>query len=565
MLDNMDWICYHVPTMYVARTHKKQGEKVYEQILLRESYRVRKGKVDKRTLLNLTHFPREQVDAIEWALKNPDAVARAVRGEGMTLREGKSVGAVWAVAEVARRLGVVKALGVGRQADLALWQVIARVLDQGSRLSAVRLHQTHALADVLELERGFDEDDLYENLAWLSEHQEAIERRLFNTRRNGVPPTLFLYDVTSSYLEGQCNALGAYGYNRDGKKGKKQIVVGLLCDEAGEPVSVEVFCGNTQDPKTLGSQVHKAAQRFGCRKVTFVGDRGMIKQAQKNELTEAGFYYITALTKPQIEKLLKDGALQMELFDAHVCEVELDGRRLVLRRNPVRAAELAATREDKRATVAAFVVEQNAYLDGHPRAKTQTALKRVRAKINRLRVNAWLSVVHEGRTLRLERDEAVREAESLLDGCYVPQTDVPAKDADKAIIHDRYKDLARVERGFRVSKTGHLELRPIFVRNEKSTRGHVFVVMLGYLIRRELERAWAGLDVTVEEGLDALKTLSTMHVRLSGGRELHQIPTPREQSGALLEALAIELPPFVAHRDVRVATKHKLPSRRSTH
>lgn len=551
--------------MYVERTHKTQGEKTYEQILLRESYRVRKGKVDKRTLLNLTRFPREQVEAIEWALKNPAAVALAARGERMSLREGKSVGAVWAVAEVARRLGVVKALGGGRQAELSLWQVIARVLDQGSRLSAVRLHETHALADVLALERGFDEDDLYENLAWLSNHQEGIERRLFKTRRNGVAPTLFLYDVTSSYLEGECNALGAYGYNRDGKKGKKQIVVGLLCDESGEPVSVEVFSGNTQDPKTMGSQVHKTAQRFGCEKVTFVGDRGMIKQAQKDELTEAGFYYITALTKPQIEKLLKGGALQMELFDAQVCEVALDGRRLVLRRNPVRAAELAGTREDKRAAIAAFVAGQNAYVDSHPRAKTQTALRRVGSKINRLRVNAWLSVVQEGRTLRLELDEAARQAESRLDGCYVLETDVPAKDAGKEIIHDRYKDLARVERGFRVSKTGHLELRPIYVRTEKSTRGHVFVVMLAYLIRRELERAWAGLDVTVEEGLDALKTLCMIQVSLNSGRELHQIPTPREQSGALLHALAIKLPPFVAQRDVRVATKRKLPSRRSTH
>jgi hypothetical protein len=555
--------------MYVERTRKRQGEKVYEQILLRESYRARKGKVDKRTLLNLTHFPREQVEAIEWALKNPQAVALAardgglaMRDEGLTLREGKSVGAVWAVAEVARRLGVVEALGGGRQGQLALWQVVARVLDQGSRLSAVRLHETHALADVLEMDRGLDEDDLYENLAWLSDHQEAIESRLFKTRRNGNMPTLFLYDVTSSYLEGDCNALGAYGYNRDRKKGKKQIVVGLLCDEEGEPVSVEVFSGNTQDPKTVGSQAHKVAERFGCEKVTFVGDRGMIKQAQKNELTEAGFYYITALTKPQIEKLLKSGALQMELFDTQVCEVALDGRRLVLRRNPVRAEELAVSREDKRTAVASFVAEQNAYLADHPRAKTQTALTRVRAKINRLRVNGWLHVAPEGRTLQLTLDEAAREAESRLDGCYVLDTDVPAQDADKKVIHDRYKDLTRVERGFRVSKTGHLELRPIYVRNEKSTRGHVFVVMLAYLIRRELERAWTALDVTVEEGLDALKTLCTIHVRLSGGRELHQIPAPREQSAALLNALAVTLPPFVAQRDINVATKHKLPSRR---
>lgn len=552
--------------MYVERIQKKRGDRVYEQILLRESYRVRSpggSKVAKRTLLNLTPFPRDQVEAIEGALKHSVLPAGLTASGELRLREGKSVGAVWAVAEVARRCGVAAAVGDGWPGRLALWQIVARVIDQGSRLSAVRLHARHALSDVLGLERGFDEEDLYENLAWLSDEQAAIERALFEFRRGEGRPKLFLYDVTSSYLEGQCNALGAYGYARDGKKGKKQIVVGLLCDEAGEPVSVEVFSGNTQDPKTFGSQVQKTAQQFGCRKVTFVGDRGMIKQAQQEDLTAAGFYYLTALTKPQIEKLLKQGTLQMELFDVRVGEIVLAGRRLVLRRNPVRAEELAATRRDKYATLAQFTSEQNVYLDSHPRAKPQTALRRVSAKIAGLRVNAWLRACLEGRALRLEIDQAARDKESRLDGCYVLATDVPVPDADKETLHDRYKDLARVERGFRVSKTGHLELRPIFVRNEKSTRGHVFVVMLAYLIRRQLEQAWAALDVTVEEGLDALSTLCTMHIRLHTGRELQQIPTPREQSRVLLDALAIEMPPFLAQRDVRVATKRKLTSRRT--
>ena len=180
-------------------------------------------------------------------------------------------------------------------------------------------------------------------------------------------------------------------------------------------------------------------------------------------------------------------------------------------------------------------------------------------------------------------DEAALEAESLLDGCYVLETGVDAEHADAQTVHDRYKDLALVEDAFRVSKnvifakarTGHLELRPIYVRSERSTRGHVFkenppdfpshfVVMLAYLIRRELQRAGAHLDVTVEEGLDSLKTLCLMRVRLPGSRELPQVPTPREQSKALLDALGLEPPPCLPKRDVRVATKRKLPSRRVT-
>ncbi|MFN3327187.1 MAG: transposase, partial [Bryobacteraceae bacterium] len=190
---------------------------------------------------------------------------------------GPSVGAVWALAETARRLGIHQALGSGFSAQLALWQVLARVLEQGSRLSAVRLAQVHAACDVLGIRRGFDENDLYDNLGWLSENQQQIEDRLFAPRRRQRPPELFLYDVTSSYLEGEDNAYAAYGYNRDGKKGKKQIVIGLLCDQQGVPISTEVFRGNTQDTQTFAAQVQKASGRFGCQRVTFVGDRGMIK------------------------------------------------------------------------------------------------------------------------------------------------------------------------------------------------------------------------------------------------------------------------------------------------
>jgi transposase len=167
---------------------------------------------------------------------------------------------------------------------MALWQVIARVHSQGSRLSSVRLAKNTAAADIVGFKKGFCEDNLYENLAWLAENQERIEKQLLAFRRGQNTPELFLYDVTSSYLEGDHNALANWGYNRDKKRGKKQIVIGLLCDEQGEPVSVEVFTGNTTDPQTFGAQVQKVAERFGCQTVTFVGDRGMIKSAQVKDL-----------------------------------------------------------------------------------------------------------------------------------------------------------------------------------------------------------------------------------------------------------------------------------------
>jgi hypothetical protein len=169
---------------------------------------------------------------------------------------------VWLAYEVARSLGIAQALGNTREGKLALWQVIARVLDQGSRLSAVRLANSHAACDVLGLER-FDEDDLYANLDWLTSQQAEIEQKLFKARPPASAPGLFLYDVTSSYLEGEDNAFGAFGYNRDGKRRKRQIVIGLLCDSQGQPLSIEAFPGNTQDLRTFSSQIDKVAQRFG--------------------------------------------------------------------------------------------------------------------------------------------------------------------------------------------------------------------------------------------------------------------------------------------------------------
>jgi len=492
--------------MYIARPKwPSNNGKVYQSVWLRESYR-ENGKVKTRNVANLKNCTIEEIDAIELALKHKGNLDVLGPKTKVRLKEGMSVGAVWVVYDVARRLGIEKALGNDRQGKLALWQVIARVIDQGSRLSAVRLAMTHAACDVLGLEKGFDENDLYKNLTWLSEEQPKIEKRLFKARRGEVKPELFLYDVTSSYLEGDQNAFGAYGYNRDKKKGKKQIVIGLLCDESGGPVSVEVFKGNTQDPQTFGAQVHKTAKRFKCERVTFVGDRGMIKSAQIEALNEADFHYITAITKPQIDALINKGVLQMELFDVNVCEVQ-DGEdggklRYILRRNPLRAEQLATTRNDKQAAVEKHIVKKNTYLAEHPRAKVGVAQREVADKIARLKLNKCFEVKAQGRTLRLEVDDDALSEAARLDGCYVIKTDLPQQAADKNTVHDRYKDLAMVEQAFGNCKSRHLEVRPINVRTRAHTRGHVFAVMLAYTLRLELSRAWAGFDLTVEEGLD---------------------------------------------------------------
>ena len=555
-----DRIVYDVD-MYVARAiWPSSNGKAYESIYLRESYR-EGTHVRKRDIANLTHCNPKEVAAIELALKFKGDLSALGSLDKIQLRQGLSAGAVWTVYEVARRLGIDTALGHDFDGQLALWQVLARVLDQGSRLSAVRLAQVHAACDIIGIRRGFDENDLYTNLGWLSQQQEKIEDRLF-ARRHGKKPELFLYDVTSSYLEGQDNALGAYGYNRDGKKGKKQIVIGLLCDDQGEPVSTEVFHGNTQDPVTFASQVKKAGERFGCERVTFVGDRGMIKSGQIRDLVQAGFHYITAITKPQIQTLLKAGVLQMNLFDAELCEVSDEGVRYVLRRNPLRADELSASRADKKASVERLRETLDRYLTEHSRAKTSTAERNVRAKISQLKLDAWLAVEVEGRSLKLTVDQSALDEVSQLDGCYVLKTDLPQNAATKKVIHDRYKDLAEVEQAFRTYKTARLETRPIYVRTADHTRGHVLVVMLAYLIQRDLSHAWTSLDVTVEEGLHQLQTLCSTEISVDGGGSCLRIPTPSPASLPLLTALHIQLPKLLPHTETRVVTRKKLPERR---
>jgi len=550
--------------MYVSRASWTSANgKSYPSIYLRQSYRDA-GHVRKRNIANLTHCDPLEIAAIELALKHKGNLALLGSLDSIHLSQGLSVGAVWTIFETARRLGIQTALGSGFAAQLALWQVIARVLDQGSRLSAVRLAQVHAACDVLGIRRGFDENDLYANLGWLSQQQQAIEMRLFSARRGPTKPRLFLYDVTSSYLEGDHNALGAYGYNRDGKKGKKQIVIGLLCDEQGEPVSTEVFRGNTQDTATFASQVKKASQRFGCQEVTFVGDRGMIKSGQIEELSRVGFHYITAITKPQIETLLKAGVVQMALFDEKVCEVEQDGVRYLLRRNPRRAEELAASRADKQASVERLCQQRNRYLSEHPRAKVPTAEKALRAKIAQLKLEPWLLLQVQDRSLQLTVEQQALEIASRLDGCYVLKTDLPLTAASTELVHSRYKDLAHVEQAFRTSKTAHLEMRPIHVRTAEHTRGHVLVVMLGYLIRRELSRAWTSLDVTVEEGLHQLQTICSTEIKLKDGGSCLRIPTPVAGCQALLKALDVRLPEALPHTDTPVVTRKKLPSQRKS-
>ncbi len=476
MLDSRLLLLYNV-NMYIATVKNRNSKPA---ILLRESYR-EDGKIKTRTLANLTRWPKDRLDGLRQFL----------RGELVQCPQrlvlGRAAGALFALREICGDMGLPDILGKDRQGKLALFLVLARLVIQGSRLGACRWAREEAVEEVMGLS-SFDEDDLYKTLDWLAEEQEKIELKLFRKRCAQGVPSLFLYDVTSTYLEGEENELAEYGYNRDKKRGKMQIVIGLLTDHAGDPVAVRVFEGNTSDTETVEEQVRILAEKFGVKELTLVGDRGMIKGPRIENLPE-GFRYISALTKPQIRSLMSQGILQHSLFDSQVCEVIQQEVRYVLRRNPVRAREMARSREGRLETLVRFAASATEYLAAHPKGKVQTQENNCKAKLTRLKLGGWSKVVTEGRTLRIEINEEEMEEESLLDGCYVIHSDVPVTSADARTLHDRYKDLARVERDFRKLKTESLEIRPVHVRKESRTRGHVFVAMLALLVQRRMEAA----------------------------------------------------------------------------
>ncbi len=544
--------------MYITEvlTKTKKGLVSHRCLLLRESFR-QEGKVKSRTIANLTHCDPGEVAAIRLALKHKDDLTVLKSLNEIEIEQGLSVGAAWLVYQVAKEIGIEAALGTERSGKLALWQVMARVINQGSRLSAVRLAQVHAGCDILGLREGFNEDDLYDNLGWVAKNQSKIEGRLFSKRPAGKKPELFLYDVTSSYFEGECNELSDWGYNRDKKAGKKQVVLGLLCDEVGDPVCIEVYRGNTLDFETFEGQIKKVAQKFGCERVTLVGDRGMIKSGQITALGEAQFHYITAITKPQIEKLLREGVFQMELFDQDLCEVEQAGLRYVLRRNPERVREIASTRKGKKSSIEQLCEQANGYLAEHPRARTARQLKKVENKIAHLKMSGWLGVIAVGKRLELKEDAAALEEEAKLDGCYVIKSDLP-KEITGQVIHDRYKDLAQVEQAFRTCKTGLLEMRPWYVTREDSTRGHALVVMLAYLVTHHLQQAWASFNLTVEEGLNQLSLIVSTKIVIKGGESCHRIPRPGRMAAKLLTAVHVHLPQVLPDLGANVVTRKQL-------
>lgn len=527
--------------MFIQNIPKKTKTKTYKSVVLMENYR-QDGKVKHRIVSNLSKWPDKLINQFDQLLKGKSITSI----EELESGQGKSCGGIIVANQIARTLGISQALGNNRQSKLALLQIIGRIFAQCSRLYlAKEWYLDHAVNEVLGIE-SFNEDQLYENLDWLAEHQQEIETKIFQHRhKNQDQPEIYLYDVTSSYLEGDKNELADYGYNRDGKKGKKQIVIGLLCDKNGYPISVEVFEGNTNDTKTVKNQLQKLKENFGAERVVFVGDKGMIKQQQIETITSNEFTwnYITTITKPQIESLLQKNIIQLDMFDKDLIEVQTDGIRYILRQNPARMAEMSKTRTTKIEKIKEKTRLKNAYLKEHPRAKTNTAQKQITTLIKKLKSDKIITCLIKEKELVLEMvsEEEINEL-SRLDGCYVMKTDLPKEIADTQTVHQRYKDLAMVESAFRTIKTTLEEIQPIYVRKESRTRGHVFVCMLAYLIIKYIDQATTSLGYTKLFTLQTLESIQYINYFFAK-QTIRMLPTKLLQHQTqILEKLHIKLP-----------------------
>lgn len=483
-------------------------------ILLRESYRDA-GKIKKRTIANLSDWPTEIVEGLRTLLKG-GKVAPADQ-ESIIVRRALPHGHVAAVLGTLRNISLERMLGPPRNRcrDLVIAMIVARLIAPASKLATARmldpLTASSSLGEVLGL-GPVDEDELYVALDWLGERQEAIEKAL--ARKHLHDGTLVLYDVSSSYVEGRCCELARLGYNRDGKKGKLQIVYGLLCAADGCPVAIEVFEGDTGDPRTLAAQIDKVKKRFALERVALVGDRGMITQARLDaEIAPAGLDWITALRAPAIRTLVEAGALQMSLFDqrdmAAITSPDYPGERLIVCRNPDLARERTRKREDllaateaDLAVIAAAVRRARNPLHG----EAEIALK-VGAVVNRHKVAKHFELSIGEASFSFHRKTEAITAEAALDGIYVVRTNLPKKLLDDAATVGAYKSLARVERAFRSLKTVDIHLRPIFHWTTPRVRAHVLLCMLAYHVEHHIRARLAPMlyDETDHEAAAAMR------------------------------------------------------------
>jgi transposase len=491
--------------MYIERVPNRNSRPA---ILLREGWREGK-KTRKRTIANLTNWPEEKVEALRLVLKGEPMVSAR---EAFVVERTIPHGHVEAVLGTIRKLGLDSIITSKRcrERDLVVAMIAERLIQPCSKLATTRFWHTTTLAEELNVSDA-DEDDLYDAMDWGLARQDSIEKKL--AARHLSEGSLVLYDVTSSYYEGRTCPLARFGHNRDRKRGRLIIVYGLLTDDAGRPVAVEVYPGNTGDPSTVPSQVEKLRERFGLCRVVLVGDRGMLTQTQIEKLKDyPGLGWISALRSSAIRKLVSSDSLQMSIFDeknlAEIHSSVFPDERLVACYNPLLAEERRQKREKLLAATEKGlekIVKEVARRTKTPLDKAEIG-KKVGKVINRFKVAKHFTIMIDDGAFSFSRKEESIHRESDLDGIYVIRTSEPAERISAEDTVRNYKRLEQVEMAIRCMKGVDLLVRPIHHRTVGHVRAHIFLCMLAYYVEHHMRKALAPLLFQDEELDERRKT-----------------------------------------------------------
>jgi hypothetical protein len=503
----------HVARISSGHVDKSGQRREYRSVYLRRSFRDG-GKVKHEQLANLSMLPAEAIDAIEATLKGKRLVPVQ---EAFTITRSLPHGHVAAVTAMAHQLGLPALLGPScRQRDLVLALIVSRVLRPGSKLSTLTWWGDTTLGADLGV-AGASTDEIYAAMDWLVDRQDVIERKLAakHLGPKANPGRMALFDLTSSWVTGRCCELAARGYSRDGKKGCEQIEYGILTDPAGRPVAVRVFAGNTADPVAFTEIVGEIPAKFDIEDLVLVGDRGMITTARIQALrklnddpdTATDFGWITALRAPQIAALAaEDGPLQMSLFDtqdmAEISHPDFPGERLIACRNPLLALERTRKRNDLLAATERLLAPIIARVAAGRLSGADAIGVAVGKEINKHKMGKHFDYRITDTSLAVERRHDQIAAEAALDGIYVLRTTVPADQLDAAGVVIGYKNLAHVERDFRIIKVDDLDLRPIHHRLDERVKAHVLICMLACYLVWHLRKAWAPMTFTDEHPPD---------------------------------------------------------------
>lgn len=514
---------------YIKRPYK---DKTYVYPFLVSSYRDENGVSRNKVIQNLSHLPEYVVEAIRIALRSEGEV-KSVPVDTIKYLDSLPFGDTWAVWTIMKQIGIIDALE--KLPDNHIIPIIASIVDRVinpkpySKRALWDSFESSALKKILQATDRIPLQHWYNALDSLHDCQMDIQKQLYNGHTNRV----YLYDITSSYFEGTCCPLADWGYNRDGKKGKMIIVIGLLTTEEGRPIAVKVFPGNTNDQTTVIDQLKELKTEFGVQEIIFVGDRGMITSKRITEIESEDLNwvkYITALKRQDMMRMVEDNhhPIQLGLFDhQNLVELDHEGKRYILCHNPLRKDEDTATRlrlldktEEKLRSIA------NNVKNGRLKDKDRIA-RRLYRWINKWNMERFFNVEYKDGYFSFCRNQEEIERYAILDGCYVIISNVTVAELSTSSVHSKYKDLKYVENAFRCMKVSDIFLRPIRHWTATRVQGHVFMCMLAYLVVWEAKKRLSPLlernqhnrecdGNSLREIWDALKMISIGRLSIAG-------------------------------------------------